>query len=994
MAEVIQRYKHQQYQTDACNAVCDVFDGQPHLDCATYVMAPGAGNGPVLLEDIQDAYANQRLLISNERIKKNIQEIQNNNGIPPIDDIVKLKTDGLNLSVEMETGTGKTYVYIKTIHELYRRYGWTKFIVVVPSIAIREGVLSSFDSMAKHFSIEYGTAINCFIYNSNNLEAVETFATSPDIQVMIINAQAFASSKENRIFTTPQPEKFRGRRPIDVVAATNPIIILDEPQSTSGAQTVRRLRDFNPLFTLRYSATHRDVFNLMYRLDSIDAYNKNLVKKIAVKGVSVVGDTATNGYVYVSKIDLQPGRDPAVWLEIDCQGATNRKRKFLRVSERDNLYIKSGELAEYADRWVVTFIDGAQRSVQFENGTTLFEGQSIGDMNQDQMRRVQIRETIKTHLEKEEALFDKNIKVLSLFFIDQVAKYRPDDGIGIYAHMFEEEYNFAVARRLEELGLNPPYEEFLRKTHADTCHDGYFSKDKKGHLKDTSGATEDDKDVYNLIMKNKQRLLSIDEPIRFIFSHSALREGWDNTNVFQICTLKNSDNNTSRRQELGRGMRLCVNQNGDRMDSAEVGDKVHEINVLTVIASETYEQFAKALQQDYAEASKNRTKQISADWFTGKQVVINGALRRISPDDADKIIWHLTVNQYLDHKHNLTEKYYNDVASNVFVCPDGFSGDDIIAILNPVKIQNAGQRRIRCSLNKTNFNKKEFQELWSLINKKSFYTVDFKTEDLVEKSVAALNEHLHVAPLRIRITENRINKITDAADLNATRGTTQEENVATPEINLAFDLIGEIAKGTSLTRRAVADILMKIQESTFAMFKTNPQDFIKSAIHLINTQKATTVIEHIEYNALADCFSTDIFTRNDLILADRSFETPNNHIYDHIMYQSQGEREMAQELETNADVCVYAKLPGDFFIRTPMGKYNPDWAIAFKQGAVKHVYFVAETKGVHNSLDVNMKTIEESKAICAKRHFAAICKDKVKYGVVKNYEDIINIVKG
>lgn len=1000
MANVVQRYKHQQFQTDACNAICNVFIGQPNVGSEIYKMDPGNSGAQTLLIESNDAYKNHRIEISESQLKDNIRKEQIKNGIKPIDEIAGYEPKKeLNLSVEMETGTGKTYVYIKTIHELHKRYGWTKFIIVVPSIAIREGTYHSLVTTEKHFNMEYSDTLKFFIYNSARLQEVEDFATDENINVMIINSQAFATNNaDSRIFTAEQAEKFNGRSPMSIISKTNPIIILDEPQSTSGTATVKKLHDFNPLFILRYSATHRDEYNMLYRLDSIDAYNQNLVKKIAVKGIAVRGNTATNGYVYVSKIDVRPGKDPTVWLEIDHQGANRLTRKIMRFEEKDDLYVKSGKLAEYQDRWVVSFINGFDKTVTFTNGIILAEGKSVGDMNEDQLRRVQIRETIRTHLEKEETLFNKNIKVLSLFFIGEVAKYRPDNNEnGLYKQMFEEEYQFAMDRRLELLGLNPEYEEFLKQTHPDTCNEGYFSKDKKGKLKDTNGASDADRDSYDLIMKNKERLLSFDEPVRFIFSHSALKEGWDNTNVFQICALKNTDSNTTtRRQELGRGMRLCVNQNGERMDEAEVGENVHKINVLTVIASESYEQFAAALQDEYKKATEGRLQKISEDMFVGKIVTFNGQEHKITKEEAGDIVYHFTVQQYIDKNRQLTSKYYEAVKNDTFVAPEGFKTSEITSLADrtTIKITDAGRKRVPQKLNRKNFEKAEFQELWNLINQKSFYTVDFKTEELVDKAIKSLDAKLQVTPLIVEISNSGLKSISDNADLNMAKGKTSIERIEVAEITQPFDLIGEIARETALTRKAVVQILTGIRADVFDKFKANPQEFIKNAIDLINEAKAISVIEHIEYNPLEERFSTDIFTKHELnVLEDKSIETPNHNIYERVVYDSNIERDMAKELECQEDVSVYTKLPNDFYISTPMGKYNPDWAIVFKAGNVKHIYFVAETKGVPpEELELSLKDIEKAKIKCAKKHFAKISSDKVKYEVVNNYENLLKIV--
>lgn len=597
------QFKHQQFQIDAANAVCEIFAGQPMAE----LWIPGKNDRKQIEADLeQNAFANNPLAISRTDIWAAMHKKQTSLGLKPSGG----EHDDINLTVEMETGTGKTYTYIKTMYELNKRYGWSKFIVVVPSIAIREGVKKSFEITREHFKQEYGKSIIEFIYNSKNLNEIEAFATDNKIRVMIINSQAFAASlkedgrsKESRIIFSEQ-DSFKGRRPIDVIAKTNPILILDEPQSLGrsvDSATQKALKRFNALFSLRYSATPPELNkNIIYRLDAQDAYNKKLVKKIAVKGISVSGDSATGGYVYLAGVNLSVGKNPTASLEFDMCGAKGI-RKVTRICEHgDNLYDLSHNLDEYRDGWVITDIDGRTNLVRFQNGREILAGDVIGSVNEEHLRRIQIREAIASHFEREQALFNRGIKVLSLFFIDEVEKYRlSDDGSsanGIYAKMFEEEYEAAVKKELGLLNFTPEYREFLAETSASSAHKGYFSIDKKsGKFKNSEvkrGASgSDDTDAYDLIMKNKERLLDRKEPVRFIFSHSALREGWDNPNVFQICTLKQSTNDTSRRQEIGRGLRLSVNQNGDRMDESVLGDDVQNVNIPTVIASESYEKF-------------------------------------------------------------------------------------------------------------------------------------------------------------------------------------------------------------------------------------------------------------------------------------------------------------------------------------------------------------------------------------------------------------------
>ena len=999
------RYKSQDFQSDATNAICNAFIGQPKQHAQSYILDPGQSNDNT--DDLFrfDAYANPALVINNDLLLENIVNQQIRAGLQPSE---KLLGRGINLTVEMETGTGKTYTYTKTMYELNKLYGWSKFIVIVPSVAIREGVYKSFQSTAEHFKEQYGKAIRFFIYNSAHPNDIEAFATDANINVMIINMQAFASRGEDARRIYMKLDTFRSRRPIDVIAATHPILILDEPQSMGGPVVTDMMNKFNPLFILRYSATHREPFNMVYRLDALDAYNRKLVKKISVKGVSVIGNTATNSYVYVSKINVFPNKNPTVTIEIDYQNATQVTKRTFNFERGDNLYDKSNKLQEYKDRWVITDIDARDNSVRFENGQTLYVGDVIGDMNQEQVRRIQIRETINAHLEQEEKLFNRGIKVLSLFFIDEVAKYRTqDDQGGLYAQMFEQEYADAVADRLSQLGLNPEYESFLKQTDAHKAHAGYFSIDKKGKFQDsklgrseTSASKDGDIAAYDLIMKDKERLLSREEPVRFIFSHSALREGWDNPNVFQICALKISDNNVSRRQELGRGMRLCVNQNGDRMDYSVLGESVHKLNVLTVIASESYEKFAKGLQGEYDDDLKSRPRIVTQQLFKQAIRLETGEMRPITEEESRRIYNHFIRQDYIDDNGNLTAKFHDARQAGTLVMPDGFPAEEIIriaeSVYKPIEIENRNKTRVKIELNTKNFEKREFQELWARINQKSAYTVDFEAKELEENAIKKLDDELHVTPVTVVVTGGEITAITE--DRFVEDGQTARRTVVkTAEVDLKYDLIGKIAEGTQLTRKCMANILCGIRKETFERFKQNPQDFITKAIGLINGEKATTVVQHVTYSALDDRYDTSIFTDSDTrALADKTVETPKNHIYNYVVADSNIEREMAAELERQEDVCVYAKLPRGFEISTPVGKYNPDWAIAFKQGTVKHIYFVAETKGQLQSLNfgtmANTNPIEQTKIDCAKKHFKAISGDEVKYDVVDTYENLMNKV--
>ena len=993
------QFKNQQFQTDACNAVCDVFAGQPMGKPFSYTLDPGVS--PKMQDLLMlDAFANQGIKKRESDILESIREEQIDSGLQPSKE---LEGVGLNLTVEMETGTGKTFTYIKTMYELNKRYGWTKFIIVVPSVAIREGVNKSFQVTADYFQQEYGKKIRYFIYNSQRLGEVENFATSNSINCMIINVQAFAARGKDARRIHMALDSFKGRKPIDVIKKTHPIIVLDEPQSMEGEVAKDMLLQFEPLFILRYSATHRNPYNMVYRLDALDAYNQKLVKKIEVRGVSIIGDSATSGYCYLSKINTFKDKNPTATMEIDCKNADGMpKKKVMTFEEGHNLYEKSGKLDEYKTGWVITSIRADQDYVEFQNGTKIFIGDVVGDVNQDQLRRIQIRETIRCHLDKEQELFDKGIKVLSLFFIDEVENYRPDDTEkGKYAEMFEQEYEALKAAKMQELDFYPEYKEFLEKTKAETAHQGYFAKDKKGKYKNSKESSIGDEEVraYDLIMKNKERLLSREEPVRFIFSHSALREGWDNPNVFQICTLKQSNNDISRRQEIGRGLRLCVNQNGERMD-ASVLDDVHKINILTVIASESYESFVDGLQKDIAKELEYRPQKITTDLFKDKVVhLTSGEQITLDAVKADNIMFSLKSNGYIDSEGHLTETYYSDVEKGEVKLPEEYNKDDIANILNsvykPIEIIKGNKTKIEVKLNKTNLERKEFQELWKRINRKSAYTVEFDTDELVKHCINAIDHKLAVTKLSAVITRGSMNKIDSVKALS--EGTafdiakTHREEIKSAEISLSYDLIGKIVEGTQLTRKCVAEILKGISADKFEMFKQNPEDFIARVVNLINEQKATAIIEHVTYNLLDEEYGTDIFTAPDLkATSDNTIETKQKHIYDHVIADSDIEKKMATSLETSEDVVVYAKLPKGFYISTPVGHYNPDWAIAFKEGNVKHIYFIAETKGSMKTLD--LRSIEKAKIECARKHFKLISNDEVKYDVVKDYQELLRIV--
>lgn len=1013
------QYKHQKFQADAAKAVVDVFAGQPYLT-PTYMMDRGTTYQMSITDDVDfTGWSNQRIVpeLNDHLILEHLQKIQRANQIAPSSKL-EGRSEGFNLTIEMETGVGKTYTYIKTMYELNRAYGWSKFIIVVPSIAIREGVYKSFEMTQEHFAEEYGKKIRFFIYNSTQLTEIDRFASDSSINVMIINSQAFNAKGKDARRIYMKLDEFRSRRPIDIIAKTNPIMIIDEPQSVEGKQTKENLKQFNPMLTLRYSATHKSdsIYNMVYRLDAMEAYNKRLVKKIAVKGITETGSTATDSYLYLESINLSKG-NPTATLQFEMKTASGvPKKKSKIVKEGDNLYDYSNGLEEYRNGFVVSHIDGRDDSVEFINGIKIYAGDVVGAVDEDQLRRIQIRETILSHLQRERQLFYKGIKVLSLFFIDEVANYREYDDAGQptngkYAVMFEEEYEDILNNMQLAIGEDD-YIKYLHSIPATKTHAGYFSVDGKGKMINSKvgkkETTSDDVSAYELIMKNKELLLDRDpkkSPVRFIFSHSALREGWDNPNVFQICTLKQSSSDVRKRQEVGRGLRLCVNQDGERMDVNALGNDVHNVNVLTVIASESYDSFAKGLQTELAEAVADRHKKVTPELFVDRLVVdAQGNEFMITSEVASAIHYDLILNGYINKLGELTDKYYEDKANGEVKIAEEAKGfeNEVIGIIDSIydskvmQPENARSNNIELQVDDEKLAMPEFKALWSKINSKSVYVVDFDTDELIRKSIASLDSKLRVSKIFFRVESGAMDSIKSKDDLTSGTSFVREESGSygvsiEVNTNVKYDLIGKLVDETGLTRKAIIAILQGIQPSVFNQFKDNPEEFISKAAQLINDQKATAIIEHITYDVLDEKYGTEIFTEPTIKgrLGVNAMKA-KKHLYDHIVYDSTNERDFATDLDTNTDVAVYVKLPDGFYISTPVGHYNPDWAIAFYEGNVKHIYFVAETKGSMNSMQLRL--IEESKIHCAREHFKAISNGNVVYDVVDSYKSLLEKV--
>ena len=1039
-------FKIQQYQTDAVDAVARVFQGQPYNAGVSYLR--DIGNLPstpqqisvtqsyedgtqIEFQDVLDdsGFKNEALQLTDEQILRNIQNIQNESNIHQSTQLVA-PLGRCSLDIEMETGTGKTYVYIKTMFELNKRYGWSKFIVVVPSIAIREGVKKSFEITADHFMECYGKKARFFIYNSSNLNQLDAFSSNSGINVMIINTQAFAASMNEdknvegrkgdaaaRIIYTKRDE-FGSRRPIDVIAANRPILILDEPQKMGkeDSATQKALKKFNPLFALNYSATHAKQHNLVYVLDALDAYNKRLVKKIEVKGFEVKNLRGTDKYLYLADILVSPKNPPQAKVELEVAHNGGAKREFHKLNVGDNLYYLSNEMEQYKG-FVVSEIDPFTGILTFTNGDTLRKGDVTGDVSEDDMRRVQIRETIESHFEKEQELFRMGIKTLSLFFIDEVAKYRQYDEegnelLGEYGKVFEQEY-LSVLNEHRTM-FDTDYLAYLDSVNVHDVHKGYFSIDKKGHSVNSSVKRgtdlSDDISAYDLILKNKERLLSFEEPTRFIFSHSALREGWDNPNVFQICTLKHSDSTTQKRQEVGRGLRLCVNLSGSRMDADALGDKVQDINVLTVIASESYAAFVDGLQKQTEAVLYDRPRKATIEYFAGRSIKLDGRTVKVDDHQARAIYQYLVRNSYVDEEDNVTKEYREDAqAKTLAPVPDSLKliEEGIHTLVQAIydesvlkkMFEDANKPKVLENPLNDRFEKAEFQKLWNTINHKYAYAVDFNSDELISKAITHIDSELYVSQLQYAVSHAAQRDTLDADmvrsgdSFNAAQTRTKTLKHAVHG-QVPYDLLGKIAEGTVLTRRTVAAILKGIKPSTFAMYQRNPEEFITKVTRLIKEQKAAMIVEHITYDTIEGSYDSSIFTAEKHGLTMDKAYPAKKAIQDYVFTDGSAEksveRKFAESLDGADEVFIYAKLPRGFFIPTPVGHYSPDWAIVFHEGAVKHIYFVAETKGTMESL--NLRPIEKSKIDCAKKLFAKLSDGLVTYDHVDSYQELLNKV--
>lgn len=1022
------QFKVQPYQTEAVDAVVDVFTGQPYADGVTYRIDPGKDTAVALLDDA--GLRNTEIALTPQQVLANVHDVQRARGLAlskDLKDPVKKSATPINLDIEMETGTGKTYVYIKTIMELHKRYGWSKYIVVVPSIAIREGVKKSFDITADHFQQHYGTKPRSFIYNSARLHEVERFSSDAGVQVMIINVQAFNAQGKDARRINEVLDDFQSRKPIDVIAANRPILIIDEPQKIEGdakkpSKSLEALAKFNALFALRYSATHKIERIKVHRLDAVDAYNQKLVKKIAVRGITVKHLAGSTAYLYVDGLEIGKGADfPKARVELEVQTAQGIKRQVKRLSQRSNLHDISGGIEAYKGLFIRD-IDANRDIIELSNGAIIGAGEVTQDVAEDQKRRIQIREVIRAHLDKERELFGQGIKILSLFFIDEVAKYRDydrEDTLGEYARVFEEEYAAVLADHLGQLDLDDAAERYRKHVEAipvRSTHEGYFSIDKKtkqfvdGKIaaRGEFAGQSDDVDAYDLILKDKERLLSFEEPVRFIWSHSALREGWDNPNVFVMGILKKSDNTTTRRQEIGRGLRLSVDQHGERMDNPVT---VHDVNELTVVTDESYTDFVTALQKEILESLSARPRVASVDYFVGKHITLgDGSTSAIEQVVAQALYFHLIKNDYIDESGLVTQAYKDARADGTLAVPTSEVLKPVIDFVWPlvdalylqVPKPTDGRKPKKIPFNEANFKRREFQELWGRINHKAVYQVDFDSNELIGNCVRVLDTSLNVTVMQYFVEAGRQVVGLEVEHLEAGTGfkvseTKVEHSAVSAGSTVKYDLLGEISEKTQLTRRTCAAILTGIHPGTFAKFKQNPEQFITEAARLINEQKATVIVEHLTYDPLDGHYDSSIFTENQTAQdLSKAGDRLKKSVYEYVVTDSKIERSFVEKLDVSDEVVVYTKLPRGFFIPTPVGDYNPDWAIAFRDDTtmIKHVYFVAETKGSMSTLQ--LKGIENAKIECARKFFESLNSktgnDGVRYDVVDTYDSLLQLV--
>ncbi|KXZ40182.1 type III restriction enzyme [Alkalithermobacter thermoalcaliphilus JW-YL-7 = DSM 7308] len=983
-----------EYQQQAIASVVDLFRGQTPMHTNFTV---SAYNGQIGLFDTENGIGN-RLELDEEEILKNLQEVQLRNGLPQTK---FLKASEYDFDIEMETGTGKTYVYLRTIFELHKNYGFSKFIIVVPSIAIKEGVYNTLQITEEHFKELYDNTIyNYFIYDSSNLEQVRSFAVSNNIEIMVINIDAF-----RRSFTDPSKEtkaniihrtndKLNGMKPIELIQETRPIVIIDEPQSVDTTPKAKEaIKSLNPLCTLRYSATHVEKHNLVYKLDAVDSYNLGLVKQIEVAGF------ATKDYhnkAYLKLLSVNNKKSPiTARIEMDVKDRKGVvKRKPVTVRCGDDLYDKSGGRDVY-EGYIVSeiYCEEGNEYVAFTSKPDILRiGKPLGDVDDIAIKEQQIRKTIEEHLNKELVLNKLGIKVLSLFFIDRVANYRyyDEDGNpqkGIYAQLFEKHYNDLIRRPK----YNTLFKDIDLDTAAEEVHNGYFSTDKKGAkstdkdsvLKDTSGKTQADEDAYNLIMKDKEQLLSFDTKLRFIFSHSALREGWDNPNVFQICTLNETKSEVKKRQEIGRGLRLCVNQDGERQYGSF-------INTLTVIANESYEEFAEALQKEYETESGIRFGIIETHLFANIPVKQeDGSIKYLGQKASEAIFKGFLDNGYIDEDGKVQDKLKVAIKDNSLVVPEEYESvkTEITELTRKVcsglNIKNNRDKKT-IKLNKQVYLDPEFKELWDRIKYKTTYSVDFDSEKLIDECCREMQKSLFISSPKLIYTKAGLDisaggVVAEESDRYAVALDNQRENLP--------DIIAYLQNETNLTRKTIVEIL--IRSKTLHLFKKNPQKYMEQVAQIITAKMRLMIVDGIKYTKIGndEYYAQELFESEELTgYLNKNMIESKKSVYEYVVYDSANEESFAKSFENNKSIKLYAKLPSWFTIPTPLGSYNPDWAVLIDVDGKDKLYFVLETKA--NTMFDALRPTESAKIKCGKRHFEALG-NEVAFEDIDSFEGFI-----
>jgi len=978
------------FQNKAIDSITGIFEGQ---EVGNSRFTVSASKDRDMFES--EVGVGNRLKLLDEDILSNVQSIQLENGLRP-DKTLR----SMDFSVEMETGTGKTYVYLRTLLELNQQYGFSKFVIVVPSIAIREGVYKSLQMTEEHFSGLYDNVpYDYFIYDSDDLNKVRSFATSNNIQIMIINIQAF-----RRSFTNPEKDKkaniihrphdrMSGQKPIEFIQSTNPVVVIDEPQSVATTnKSQKAIESLSPLCTLRYSATHVDDYHMMYKLDSVDAYQKKLVKQIEVASVQVQ-DAQNKAFIEVHDVRTKSG-EPIAKISFDQFKNGKTRRVTRNVEDGDDLFELSGR--QVYDGYIISEIYAGEGNeyIYFSNDELVKKGQVIGGVDNDTYKRLQIRKTIEEHLDKELRLRPKDIKVLSLFFIDRVANYREyDDDLnpmkGKYAKMFEEEYK----KLIRKPKYNELFEGVDKDTIAEKVHDGYFSIDTKGrgsnkkeYFTDTSGETKGDIDTYSLIMKDKERLLSLDNKLKFIFSHSALKEGWDNPNVFQICTLNETNSVLKKRQEIGRGLRIAVNQDGERVHGFDV-------NTLTVMANESYEDFAKQLQKEIEEEEGIKFNVVEPHTFANIPVKKeDGEADMLGQKKSELVFNHLVDQEYIDKRGKVQDKLRLDLKEDFIDLPEDVQDQaDLIKarlkkISGKLNIKNADNKRV-VKPKKEVLLSDEFKDLWNRIKYKTTYRVNFDTENLIEECARELQNKLRVGKARFRYEKAKLE-----TDRGGVRGVPVKETVQTYE-ETGFqlpDVVSILQNETGLTRSSIAQIL--IRSGRLSAFTTNPQKFIDQALAYIKDKMQTMIVDGIDYKKIGDdsYYAQELFEKEELTgyLNENMMEVEKS-VHSHVVYDSDVEENFAQAFELNEAIKLYAKLPGWFKITTPLGPYNPDWAVLCEKDGEEKLYFVVETKG--SLLSSSLRKKEEKKNKCGREHFKEL-DSGVKYEVVNNYDAFLDVM--